>query len=144
MGREYTVVETAARARLLEYFTNQLSSDRIQAGDLDKVVHAISEEDQRFGCLLEYANGRDPRVDTNTRMRWTWFIAGVFLVRYSATIEADLRTILDMLPQVFDEDQRLGGVCSLAKITTIDMAETIEVNDQPYYWLPFVMEFWMQ
>jgi len=152
MALEYAVAEEAVRQRFLAHYTDVLYELTIQAGDIDVVMREIVENGAKFGCLLEFAGGRDPSRDSlaypgggSPRSRWTWTITGMFFIRYvPGEVEADLRQIVDKLPTVFDADPRLSGVVSRAKIVRIDTPEPSEVVGIPVYWLPFLVDVWVQ
>jgi hypothetical protein len=48
--------------------------------------------------------------------------------------------IVDKTKTVFDDDPRLGGVTAHAKITDLADAYVGQVNDIPFYFLPFLIQ----
>lgn len=152
MALEYSDAEEAVRQRFLTHYAQELNEKSIQAGDIDVVMTEIIEHSAKFGCLLEFAGGRDPGRDSlsftggsSPRGRWTWTITGMFFIRFvPGEIEGDLRGILNKLPTVFDADPRLSGAAVIAKIVRVDTAEPSEVAGIPVYWLPFVVDVWVQ
>lgn len=137
----YPVLESAIVTAINTQFDSEFDglSSGCVAGKFDELYDNMSKISAKYGCLLEFAGGRLSRDNPFNQPMWSWFITGVFLIRYTdnAVVEDDLRTVLSKLPVVFDSDRRLGGLTPLVSITNIDTPEPIQLGDTPYYWLPF-------
>jgi hypothetical protein len=136
----YVELEAAVIAKFIEKFPDELSESRVKAGDLDSVFNAIYSEGEQYGVFLEFNGGREDTRRPYSTPAWMWTIGGVMAIRYSDTIESDLRTMIDKLKLLFDDDHTLGGLTPRAKFFMIDMPEISKVGDIPYYWLPFQIE----
>lgn len=144
MVKAYSTIETEVINQFVSHFSTYLSELHVSAGDLDKVIDALSTTENEYGILFEFARGRDPYDDTFKKPRWVWVIGGIFFIRYSDEIETNLRRIIDLLPSVFDSDHTLNNTTPLARITIVDTPEPSVVGEMSMYWLPFVVEVWAQ
>lgn len=143
----YTAIEAAIRTRLLAHFSTELESDTCVIADSDSLFRALFQKKAKHGCLLDTGipPGRQMTGEPFKTPMWAWQIIGVFIVRYegnTAQVETDIRAVIDKLRSLFDDDHTLGGTSSKAKILLIDTPEVVEVNDAPFYFMPFVMEAW--
>lgn len=137
----YPTIEAAVVSAINTHFSTEFDglSSGCVAGKFDELYDEMSKISAKFGCLLEFAGGRMSRDNPFDKTMWSWFITGVFLIRYTdnVAVEDNLRTVLGKLPAVFDADRRLGGVTPLVSVTNIDTPEPIQLGDTPFYWLPF-------
>lgn len=140
MAVDYTEVENAIIAKLIEKFPDELSEGRVQAGDVDKVFEAVFGEGADYGVLLEFDGGRRGSREAFKQPVWIWSIAGIFFIRYGEGIEGRLRSVVNKLAKFLDDDHTLGGVAPVVKITGIGDPEPGQVNDIAFYWLPFEIE----
>jgi hypothetical protein len=135
----YEVYEDAVVSKFIGYF-DELDDKRCMAADVDAVVNNMLLENSKFGCYVDFNGGSDePRKAFNTSM-WAWSMVGIFLIRFSDTIEDDLRTIVNKLSLAFAGDHTLGGITPFVHLISIGVPESGDINDTPYYFLPFVIE----
>ena len=133
----YTDAEAAVVAQFVNHF-DELNADRCKAGELDAVLQNLFASGERYACILQFGGGIRPHSERFNRMVWEWNIGGIMMIKFNPeTIEVDLRVIVDKLKTVFDADRRLGGTVDLVSLSEIEMAEPAEVNEVPFYWLPF-------
>jgi hypothetical protein len=135
----YSEIEIAVESRIIEHF-EELDENRVKRGKADDVFQNMYTSGEMYGCYLEYNGGQEMDKRPFKTPVWVWSIAGVILLQYDADIEDRLRVIIDRLQTVFDEDHTLGRVAGRVKI--VDMADAYigEINDTPFYFLPFLME----
>lgn len=134
----YQVIEPLVIQALINMFPSWLSADNVKAGDLDAIFDDMLSNNKTYGCLVEYDAGV-PDHEVFRRGSWRWSIGGIFFIRYDSNIETNLRSVLTPLAQLFDSDPDLGGMVVLAKIVSIGTPEPAQVNDIPFYWLPFLV-----
>ena len=135
----YTVIEEAVREQFIAHF-DELDDKRCLIGDADKVVDNMFSSGELFGCYIEYNGGSELDRRPFKTSVWVWSIAGIFLIQYSDEIEDKLRVIVDKAKSVFDDDIRLGGVAIRVKIVDLADAYIGQINDTPFYFLPFLIE----
>lgn len=136
----YSSIEAAALEELKTHFSAYLSDTRCQIADIDAIVDAIFSEGSKFGCLIDFRSGSDtPRKPYNKDV-WAWEIMGLFLIRFSETIEVDLREIVSLLPSTFSNNRRLSGLAANVKVSVIDRPEVADINDVPFYFIPFTID----
>jgi len=138
--RGYRAIEDALIARLVAAFPGELNPNRVKASDLDAVVDAMFSEGSPYGVYIEFGGGRPDSQQVMKGLDWHWTFAGVFLIQYTG-IDTDMsvREIATRLASMLKEDPTLGGVSPLARVSDIDVAEPIKINDTPFYWMPFVV-----
>jgi len=138
--RGYEAIEEALIAKLLSVFSAELSASRVKASDLDSVVDAMFQEGSPYGVYIEFGGGRPDSRQVMSGLDWHWTLAGVFLIQYEG-VETDLkvRYIATTLATMLKDDPTLGGVSPLARVSDIDVAEPIKINDTPFYWVPFII-----
>lgn len=139
----YTALEQAVIDKLLVHFPSELSPTRCLSGDLDAVLEAVFAEDATYGCIVEFAGGRERTREPFKTPVWVWSVFGIFIVRYQAgheSVEQNMRAVVDRLSTLFSDDHTLGRLTPLAKFAEIDAAEPVNINEYPFYWLPFVIE----
>ena len=54
-------------------------------------------------------------------------------------MEDELREAVNLLAGLFEGNHTLGGITPLVQIERIDQADVTQLNDIPFYWLPFQM-----
>lgn len=137
----YEAIENAVIARLMEQFP-ELSTERCRGGGLDEVLDAMWSEDATYGCLVDFGGGRDMGVAKPfSTDGWIWTILGVMMIRYSPTIEQDMRaTTLKLATLLSGNASHLGGLVPFAKVVRMSEPDPVQVNDQPFYWLYFEIE----
>jgi len=135
----YTEIEEAIRALFVSKF-DELNDNRCRVGDADGVMESMFLEGEGYGCYIDYNGGNEMTGKPFSKPVWIWSIAGVVLIQYSEDIEDKLRMIVDKTKTVFDDDPRLGGVTAHAKITDLADAYVGQVNDIPFYFLPFLIQ----
>lgn len=140
MNVTYVSVENAIIQKLITTYPNELSSTRVVVGDIDSLFQAIFEENESYGVFLEFGGGRRRDRETFKGNIFIWSLPGIFLIRYGDDIETKLRAIVDRLATLFDDDHTVGGVTPLAQMQVIGEAEVAQVNDVPFYWIPFMIE----
>jgi len=137
----YSPLETAVVNRFIEYFT-ELKESNCKAGDIDSVFEAIFSEALDYGCFFEFDGGVDtPRKPFKVPV-WVWTVSGVFLVKYGENIETKMRDIIDKLALVFDNDHTVGGVSPYVHLFQIGRSEPGEINNVPFYFIPFGIEIY--
>ena len=135
----YTEIEKAIKDRFIEHFS-ELDADRCRIGEADAVVESMFSSAELYGCYIEYNGGSEMTKRPFNAAVWVWSVAGIFLLQYSDDIESKLRVIVDKAKTVFDEDTRLGGTTIKVKIVDLADAYIGQVNDIPFYFLPFLIE----
>lgn len=135
---EYTPIENAIVAAMIAHYQDYLDEYRCQAAQLDSIFEHVFSQNAVYGCIIEYDTGQ-MGSESFSKGRWVWRFLGVFFIRYKDEnqVEEDLRKILDLFPTLFESDRRLGGLTPRAWVTSVGTAEIAEVNDNPFYWLPF-------
>lgn len=142
MGKDYEVYEDALCAHLITSFPNHLSATRCKSADPDTVLTAIFEENSLYGCVLDFGRGfEDSREPFKTQV-WVWQIVGIFFVRFDESVEPHARQIISILKRLFENDHTLGGVSPRVRMVGIETPEPTQVNDIPFYFIPFTVEFW--
>jgi hypothetical protein len=136
----YSVIEAALVNKLVAHFSAELSASRCKAGDPDSVFTALFSEGADYGCFLEFNGGREDSQRPFDKPVWVWSLAGVLVIRYGDDIESKLRALVDKLAGIFVHDHTLGGVTPRIRLVDIGDAEPGQVNDTPFYWLPFIAE----
>lgn len=140
---KYSDAEEAVLQKLLTHFSTTLNEDRCKVADIDSVFLAMLEEDEDYGCVIDYSDGRRQTRAPFTGDIWVWGITGFFLLRYrtnAAEHDAMVRNVIDTLPSLFNDDRRLGGIVALVNVTQIGPPEPERINDVPVYWIPFAIE----
>jgi len=135
----YTEIEEAVKDLFISHF-DELDEDRCRISDADGVIDSMFASGEMYGCYIEYNGGTEMSGKPFSKPVWVWSVAGVILIQYSADIEAKLRVMVDKTKTVFDDDPRLGGASSYAKIVDLADAYIGNVNDIPFYFLPFLIE----
>lgn len=136
----YSAIEQAILAKLVSVFPSELDPARCTAGDPDAMFTAIFDAGAEYGCFVEFNGGAETNQQPFKMPVWVWQFAAVFVIRYGDGIEAKLRTIVDRLALAFAEDHTLGGITPRVRIVEIGDAEPGDVNEVPFYWLPFIIE----
>lgn len=135
----YTEIEEAVKVQFIAHF-DELDDERCRIGDADAVIDSMFSSGEHFGCYIEYNGGAEMTKRPFKIPVWVWSIAGIFLIQYSDNIETKLRVIIDKAKTVFDDDIRLGGATIKVKIVDLADAYIGQVNDTPFYFLPFLIE----
>lgn len=135
----YGLIEDAFIEKLLSKFP-QLNDTRCKAGDLDGVIEAIFSENANVGCVVEFGGAQKFKKEGFSQPIWTWSYACLFFIRFSDTVEKDLRTIVSTIATLVEGDQRLGGVTYLAEVYEIATPEVVDIADVPFYMVPFVLD----
>jgi hypothetical protein len=106
---------------------------------MDKVLETFFGTNAKYGVLLEFGGGSRPSDEPFKAVIWDWSIMGVFMIRFTGMqeVEDDLRTIVDIMTDMFLADHTLGGISPWIDFQRIDTPEPSRVNDVPVYWLPF-------
>jgi hypothetical protein len=139
----YTMLENAVVEKLITHFSGELSPSRCKPGDMDAVMEAIFTENAYHGCIIEYAGGYESARSPFDKSVWVWSMFCIFVIRYDdggRDIEAMMRSVVDKLATLLEGDHTLSGVTARARITEINAAEPVTVNEYPFYWLPFTVE----
>jgi hypothetical protein len=136
----YSVIEAKVVDAFKAAFQAEMG-DRVSAGDIDRVMTDMLTGEYTYGCLFEFGGGAARSREPFRTPVWTWVIDGMIMIRYtdSATIEQQLRQVIDKLPGMFD-DHTLGNTTPMVELVRIASAETVTVNDVPFYWLNFTIE----
>jgi len=131
-----------------------ISSDALQLtddscnDDIDKINENFMGEDEGYGCLVMFGGGSRQTREVFRGFQWTWRFFCFFLLRYrpvnidEPTIEEEVKIVSDTLKKLFDGDHTLGNLTPKAEIAAIDLPETENINNQPYYFIPFTVEIW--
>ena len=143
----YTAIESGIKERVLAHFSSELTAETCVIADSDNLFRAIFEKNAAYGCLLDMGipPGRQASGEPYKSPVWIWQIIGVFLLRYegdTTQIEAKARAVVDKLQSLLDADHTLGGLSDKARVVLIDTPEVTEVNDVPFYFMPFMVEAW--
>ncbi len=137
----YTRIEAAVKSRIVNRFG--VDETLCQQGDIDVLFTALQSAGAPLGFLLEYAGGtRLKDAPFNGRM-WGWHMNGYALVRFEGDtekIEDDARVIVDRLTGLFEQAHTLDGLVAVTFISEIDMPIPSNINDVPFYWIPFTVE----
>jgi hypothetical protein len=108
---------------------------------MDGALLAIFDEGADYGCFIEYNGGREDSRKPFDRSVWIWSMVCVIAIKYdAATIEEKMRAAVDKLATMFDGDHTCGGVSPLVRIVDLGDAQPVNVNEFPFYWLPFIVE----
>jgi hypothetical protein len=148
--QDYLFVENLVVQRLIAHFPDELSESRCKAGKVDQVLEAVFKENANYGCVVDFGGGSDDLDKAFARPQWTWRLVGVFLIRLAAgedsedpteQIEINLRRIIDKLPHLFGSpgQETLDRQVGFVRVVSVDVPELGDVNDVPFYFLPFTV-----
>lgn len=138
----YDAIEEMVRAEIVTH-VDELDDDFVIRGDLDSLIDNIFEKDGEIGVYVDFMGGRRsyPSEEFKSRM-WVWVVMVMVLVRFTPTIEDDLRRIIGKFATLFGESHTINGQVVRAEVTTIDQPEPGTVNDVPFYWMPVIVNVW--
>lgn len=138
----YETIESAVIQRILEVFDVELEPDRVSSGDIDAVFDGIMREETiyEYGAWTDFGGGRQDNQKPFKTPVWIWTIVGFLVIQRSDTIEQKLRSAVTKILGLFDEDHTLGGVTPYIRVVAIGEGQVVNVNDIPFYFLPFTIE----
>lgn len=138
----YNTIESAVVERIIGTFPDELNSDVCKAGDFDAVLDNMFNSNNDYGCLVEFDGGFRMNNSPFDRLIWTWSMLGIFLVRYTGNQETEerMRDIVSKLATMFQDDFKLGGVTAIAHVSRVTTPDTAQINDIPFYWIPFQID----
>lgn len=153
----YTQIEAAIRDELIGLAVLDLNENTC-SNDIDTLVPSMLTENSRFGCLLSFGGGgkqtREAFAGTapsgfsmGSGRQWVWRIFGTLFIRYigdPAEMETVLRTAIDTLKNFLAEPakRRLNGLVPFADIAGIEVAESFDINEIPFYLVTFSIDVW--
>lgn len=125
MAPNFTNAEAAlvAELRTLTF----LDSDNCKAGDLDSVFQHISEQNETYFCLTDYRGGSNAG-----RGIWTHRVLVSIAVKFSDTIETDLRSAADEVLILMTPQNDLGGAVMSARIASADPPIKTTINKEMF------------
>jgi len=143
MTSEYTTKEQAIVDHVFETFETAGKmdhKDQVVSAAIDKVLKQVLGENKNYACIVDFGGGVRTKVEPFTKRIWSWSVIGVILIKYvgkNEEVEVELRETINLLAGLFEGDHTLGGITPLVQIERIDQAEVTQLNDVPFYWLPF-------
>lgn len=145
MSYEYTAKEQAIVDHVFEIFEDAGKmdhKDQVVAGAIDILFKQVIGETKKYGCIIDFGGGVRTKVEPFAKRIWSWAVIGVILIRYKGEakeMEDELREAVNLLAGLFEGNHTLGGITPLVQIERIDQADVTQLNDIPFYWLPFQM-----
>lgn len=143
MTTNYALIEEQIRQMLLAGFQDRLDEDRCVSGDIDHAFNALKSGQPEVitdAVVLDFGGGTSKPRQTIGNINWAWIISGIYMIRYHKGIEATLRDTVSRIPQLLQENPRLGGTTPLAYITEIGDPIIGKLNDISFYFIPFFIE----
>lgn len=138
----YTELEDAIRLKIIEHMPDLFNQARCRAGDFDTVFQAMLEENANYGCVLEFFGGMLDNSPPFSKAVWQWRVLGIFMIRYSPSVEDELRVIIGRLSTLFSDDHTLNRKTPLVRIRAMEAPEPSDSLDVPMYWFPVVIEIY--
>lgn len=153
----YSAVEEAIRQELIKLSVFGLNEDTCGT-DIDSILQSMIKQSATHGCLLSFGGaGRRTReafagdapqgYSMGKGRQWAWRVFITLLIRYNADSQAfedDLRVAIDTVKDFMADPnvRRLGGLVPNSDLVGMEPAETVELNDIPFYMFGFVIEVW--
>ena len=145
MAYEYTAKEQAIVDHIFGLFEDAGKmdhKDQVVAGAIDVLFAQVLGEQKKYACIIDFGGGVRTKVEPFAKRIWSWAVIGVILIKYTGEVkemEEELRGTINLLAGLFEGNHTLGGITPLVQIERIDQAEVTQLNDVPFYWLPFQM-----
>jgi hypothetical protein len=135
----FTTSELAVRDVMAANFQDLVPDECCVAGNLDSLLDAMFSRAAPFGIYLDYGGGRPKNAKVFGKNSWTWNVTGFVIMHYSDEVDGLLRQVIDRLHQLFITNPTLDKKVSFAEILEIAAPEMSQINDTPFYWLPFTV-----
>lgn len=143
----YSGIEQAIIDELVSHFSDFVDAKTVVGGESDALFEELFSggKDKKYGILLEFGGGGRPQREEFKGATWEWIIVGIFMIRFTGqlkNIETELRSIVDVMANLFLQDHTLGKKMYRVFLERIDPPDVVEVNNAPMYWLPFQIVAW--
>lgn len=139
----YTASETAVKNALIAAFPSILNASNCKAGKIDDILTYMLRQPSKYGALLEFIGGQRKKPENFNAYIWQWNILITFLIRIDpATIEEDVRALLDGLAHFQETNRTLTGQVAKFDMSYIDRPQAGTVGENPITWLNITTYVW--